>query len=1581
MKKTIIPLFSCLFVLLPLIAYTQWQVIPTGYDSKLYSIDSYGDQTLALGTDRGIIVSRDGGNTWTFHDMDLGFGDLELSFPVLDLHLIDEQSVVVTGEISFNNDQLIYRSLDNFATWEITLDYSKPEGSFHFFQDLEFVTSQIGFAVGHPLNVIATTDGGANWFLRSDIQNATRAISMYDNTHGIAVGDRHILVNSGDLTWNQIARPEYLEAVVMVDQQTAYAGGYTGMLKTTDGGNTWSELPAAPKDVINLVADGPDLLLAGTTAGIFLSRSGGQYWEYFPETADYEITGLILANDVWWALDKSGNLLQSADLSGAKPLASYAEIHPEELQCGTTTVQLTNNGSPEWSYEWYLEGELFSTDYNTSVDFDTSGGVQLDLIAITPTGRDTFTNTVYQQVGQIPQVEVQTDYFGCTGDVFLINLDAPAYKKAYNYRWYFEGATEPFSYDTVAQVSVSQDQRVLLVASKNDCLDTTYLNFHVAFDHQPLSWEEIGAPIGPNYLEDLQFIDDQLGYAITFDGFFRTLDGGQNWQRTGKEEIGNPASMFFISPLEGFVTTGRRLWKTTDGAETFFRVPRKPDNLDNYAIVADKVYFVNDTLGFAMEVSSNSKILRTLDGGKRWEEVWAYPEFGYVNISTIRCLEETCIVSGRNSGIFKSIDYGKTWAKVENYDHWAEDALILGDNTYLIASTLDQKVPTDPQPIALRRTTDGGQTWTVNLLGVTDDDPMSYNNGLIPAYFEQLDADNFYLWSLKQFYSTRDGGACWQAESRLGRNHKRVDFLTEEIGFVGSDQEPTGPPGIHRTRPDVYFTLPYPLCLGSTVRLRNESLEKGYDEFEWYRNGELFSTAAEPEWTIDSPGEYTFTLTARQAGKEGTFTREIIIDPVPPPLEWLDEPLSFCNQKDTLWVTDLGERYGYQWKLDPAVAGHWNTDKNRFQVYWWNYGDQATVSVFGISENLCTTDTLELSLGFQQRLNQIPFLSDNPDLVCVPDGEQQTVHFGLYENTLAWGTYDWRLIDAPDDWTLTPAGNGVDLSIDHIGPYRRIGLEVKGETPCFSLTDTTYLDIYGEPEIISAPHDLYLFAGDDIVLEIEAREIPGVELRYRLYKDSYLVASSPYPKMVFQNFIAEEDEGTYYMEVDNGCQVARTEPFVIALSNHARFTVFYDRNEDGIQTLPGEPGIGTGQFLIGEDQIAFPGTTGRLDYFPEDGLGAQTITYQPAPDWKLTAGTDTYQVDLNLEAPQLFKLGVSPVETIDRVEGFLNSDPLVCNLRAQFYLTIKNTGTTLQNVNVEINAPQLGYQGNQVANGIWPGETLNRILYIPMQGVELIGDTISFYLKLSYPESGASGEILTSEYTYRDILLCAYDPNDKLVMPTGEGEERATRFGEALHYTVRFQNTGNYPARDITIRDTLDEHLDLSTFELLSTSHTLSRLVMEDRALEFIFKEIYLPDSTNNEPGSHGYISYRIHPVTDLPEFTPIENTAHIYFDQNPPIVTNTTRNTLTDGLIDAVARPEAAQLSVRIYPNPTRGELIIETTASPADRLFWRLFSPTGQSLRNGQLQSPKEQLSLDLPSGVYWLNIGNLWRKVVFF
>ncbi len=160
-----------------------------------------------------------------------------------------------------------------------------------------------------------------------------------------------------------------------------------------------------------------------------------------------------------------------------------------------------------------------------------------------------------------------------------------------------------------------------------------------------------------------------------------------------------------------------------------------------------------------------------------------------------------------------------------------------------------------------------------------------------------------------------------------------------------------------------------------------------------------------------------------------------------------------------------------------------------------------------------------------------------------------------------------------------------------------------------------------------------------------------------------------------------------------------------------------------------------------------------------------------------------------------------------------------------------------------------------------------------------------------------NGELVASGERFRELeLTCAYDPNDKIGYPLGYTDAHFVEDGTEIEYVVRFQNTGNAAAYDVIIRDTLDQNLDIETFRLVANSHSVMVVVdPEYREIAFNFSDIMLPDSTSDEPGSHGLVSFKIRMKQNLPMGTLISNTAGIYFDTNPAVITNTYTHTIFD--------------------------------------------------------------------------------------
>ena len=91
--------------------------------------------------------------------------------------------------------------------------------------------------------------------------------------------------------------------------------------------------------------------------------------------------------------------------------------------------------------------------------------------------------------------------------------------------------------------------------------------------------------------------------------------------------------------------------------------------------------------------------------------------------------------------------------------------------------------------------------------------------------------------------------------------------------------------------------------------------------------------------------------------------------------------------------------------------------------------------------------------------------------------------------------------------------------------------------------------------------------------------------------------------------------------------------------------------------------------------------------------------------------------------------------------------------------------------------------------------------------------------------------------------------------------------------------------------------------------------------MRFEFNQIWLPDSTTNEPQSHGHLTYRISELPTNAIMSVIENTAYIYFDWNDAIVTNTTfhQNMWFDGITETSG-------ILGVYPNPALDEIYIDS-------------------------------------------------------
>ena len=248
-----------------------------------------------------------------------------------------------------------------------------------------------------------------------------------------------------------------------------------------------------------------------------------------------------------------------------------------------------------------------------------------------------------------------------------------------------------------------------------------------------------------------------------------------------------------------------------------------------------------------------------------------------------------------------------------------------------------------------------------------------------------------------------------------------------------------------------------------------------------------------------------------------------------------------------------------------------------------------------------------------------------------------------------------------------------------------------------------------------------------------------------------------------------------------------------------------------------------------------------------------------------------------------------------------------------------------------------------------------------------VGDSVCNYLHVT-PTSLPDPDLLNNSYYWCSPVRSSWDPNEKDVSPKGYGNAGNIANGTPLNYIIHFQNTGTAPARNISVIDTINTNLNISTLQIINSSAPVLVSQQPGNVIKFQFNNINLPDSGSNRLGSNGYVSYSIDPKPDLPNGTSIANTGYIYFDYNAAVITNTTTNTIDTGALSIESTIE--KLNIEIYPNPAGNFITINSENKTEFNVI--MFNIYGQQVLIEKNNIEKSVLDVrQLPSGVYFVKI----------
>jgi len=425
----------------------------------------------------------------------------------------------------------------------------------------------------------------------------------------------------------------------------------------------------------------------------------------------------------------------------------------------------------------------------------------------------------------------------------------------------------------------------------------------------------------------------------------------------------------------------------------------------------------------------------------------------------------------------------------------------------------------------------------------------------------------------------------------------------------------------------------------------------------------------------------------------------------------------------------------------------------------------------------------------------------------------------------------------------------------------------------------------------------------------------------------------------------------------------------------------------------------------------------HLDYtrdcensWSEPGVGEQLLEILPGPYYTLSR---QYSGMYGLQLP----FGDYTMQQLGSVyEPYCQPDPVPFTLTPEVpwtYVNIADTSTLVQSVEVDMQVmlacgaarpgfeleyaihrsnlgpgatgnqvltlsfdPILGYLNATPAPTSVDGNTLTwnapsmwgsslAVTYIQFQvppDIELLGTVLEASVSVSIVQTDV--DLSNNSASHSCVITGAYDPNDKRAR-TSTGISDSLYYimaDDYIDYTIRFQNTGTDTAFHVVVTDTIAPNLDLRTFVAGASSQSYDLSIRNGNTLRFAFYNIQLPDSNVNEPASHGFVSFRIKPREPVLPGTTFENIANIYFDFNPPVITEP--SVLVAEFSTGVNTHAAGSILIR--PNPAREGFHVDLPGMRTAQIILRDLH--GRTVKT--ISRPNDRLWIDtqnLSSGSY--------------
>ncbi len=566
---------------------------------------------------------------------------------------------------------------------------------------------------------LKTTDAGQTWITKNnagwpnlsypDIQTNWHANEawFFDQNNGIVVGGNTsgiLKTTDGGETFDTLRiipgtnSGKNIYSIYFVNSNLGFISGNTAykVHQTTDGGNTWNQVPNLPDGTYNDVyaTDALNILTCTTSGIIYKTTDGGANWNLIQVPTiqtlyDLEFinatTGYVCGGAGFFKMTTDGGATWTGGTNTPNGMTNYKirAINNEVYVAGNDTLlfKTTNNGSSWTTLQMNTNGYLTGPTYCMDVVGSNviAAGIRGFIYKSTNAGNDWDVLTQKVTDGSF----YRSFYIeNSTGKMIVAG------------RWADEPGTIIISDDGgdnwyASPQTIPFDNRLLKMQMVNGSVGYVggeYGYFAKTTDGA-MSLTQIVMPFDPlNFYYNMEFFDQSTGWVvggiptpILTPLVVKTTDGGLTWTNQTPAGIPGPIiTVDFVDQNIGYMS-GQNMYKTTNGGTNW--TPVTLPGLSG-TINSLKAFDVNNIY----ISTSAAEFYKTTNGGTSWQSV-TVPWGGALSFGQAWYDMNNGIQFGVLGAIGKTTDAGLTWETMNTGGWTVAGGKMIHPDTFYVGSS------------------------------------------------------------------------------------------------------------------------------------------------------------------------------------------------------------------------------------------------------------------------------------------------------------------------------------------------------------------------------------------------------------------------------------------------------------------------------------------------------------------------------------------------------------------------------------------------------------------------------------------------------------------------------------------------------------------------------------------------------------------------------------------------------------------------------------------------------------------------------------------------------------------------------